>query len=230
MSKLAVVQPTDEPASLSPSREKLARRIKERVEAGEALAEAVRQQQRVEKLIPDKTPILNRIAELERSQSEEIERWAIDGTSETPPQLPHALEIEQLKKQLKEAEAIEPGARAAAARMIEEIQACQEDSRRAVEAIHSATDSVIYDHAAQLVEELRELDRQAALKRAALTACAEYFLREGRTRPVGNIASTISREIPQSLELAPQSINQIVGKWAAFSSRLFVDPNAALEL
>jgi hypothetical protein len=52
-----------------------------------------------------------------------------------------------------------------------------------------------------------------------------------RGRPVGNLANTIAGMIPRrNPDPGLNSIEKLIGKWAAFSSRLFTDAQSQMEL
>jgi DNA repair exonuclease SbcCD ATPase subunit len=229
---LSVVPATNtaEAEQLSPSRQRLVQAYERRVAAMAAFEKATKEHQRVERLITDTKPIDDRIAELEAENSAFIEQWALSGSGATP-KLPHTTEIDRLKAELHHAEAVAKGARTALARMNDELQACQQDSARAVEGIKSAADMVLLEIASEYADLLGPLEERAALLRVALKALQQHFNFEGaRGRPIGPLANTVGSMIPRSPDPSSHSIEKLIGKWAAFASRLFTDEQSQMEL
>jgi hypothetical protein len=223
------VVPESEAAPLSPARERLVQAYERRVAATAAFETATKEHRRVENLLADPTPIETKIAELEAENAAFIENRALSGSS-AAPKLPHTTEIDRLKAELHHAEAVAKGAKAALVRKSDELQACQQDSARAIEAIKSAADMVLVEIAGEFANLLGPLEERAALLRGALKALQTHFQFEGaRGRPLGNLANTVGTMIPRSHEPVPQ-IDKIMGKWAALASRLFTDEHAAMEL
>jgi hypothetical protein len=216
-------------APLSPARAALAQAIAARAAADEDFQDVVKQHQRVEKLIPDKTAILHRIAQLEQMQSAAIEQWAIDGKTAEPPQLPAVAEIGHLRSELKAAEAVEPGARAAAARLIEQITACQTFSRRAIERVQDAVASVVFEEAKEKIAELEELERRAAELHGDLLARSRYLLLEEQRGRSGALSATVRQMIPRRLELASDHVHEKVRALENLAGRLVTNPHAQLE-
>lgn len=227
---LAIVT-TDDASAPTPARRNLGKQQQRRSDATAALQEAVAQHQRVEKLIPNRQAITDRIHALENEQATLIEKWAMAGEGDSP-KLPHVAEIEELKKQLTEADNVAAGTRAALKRMVETITAYQHECSQAIENIRAAADDVLVEIAQELADELDPLERRVALMRAHLIALQRHFELEGmRGRPVGNLSSVIARLIPRGpFELAPQSVEQIAREWNAFAGHLFNDNTAELEL
>lgn len=222
--------PSPELAALSPARQQLAKRIKDRADADAALEEAVKQHQRIEKLVPDKKAMQDRIAELEREQGVAIEQWAVEGESAEPPRLVHAAEIEQLKKKLREAEVIEPSAKAAAARIVEQITDCHTDCRRAIERVQDAVAGVVFEEAKEKIAELDEIEQRAAELHGDLLARSRHLLLEEQLgRSVGALSTTLRQMVPRRLELAPDVVNQKVRSLQDFAERLVTNPHAQLE-
>jgi hypothetical protein len=218
-------------AALSPSRQRLVEAYSRREAANAAFERATKEHRRVEGLIADTKPIEDRIAELEAENAITIEDWAVSGESAEPPQLPHTAEIERLRAELRLAEAVAKGARAALARRNDELQNCQRESIRSVEAIKSAADMVLVEIAAEYADMLGPLEERAALLRGALKALQTHLQFEGaRGRPIGNLANTIGTMLPRSPGPASHSMEKLVGKWAALASRLFTDEQSNMEL
>jgi hypothetical protein len=218
-------------SGLSPARHRLVEAYERRKDAMAAFERASKEHRRVEALVTDTTPIGQKIADLEAANTEFIENWALSGDN-TPPKLPHTHEIDRLKAELRQAEAVAKGARAALVRMNDELQACQQDSAKAIEAIKSAADMVLVDEiAAEYADMLGPLEERAALLRAALKALQMHLQFEGaRGRPIGNLANTVGSMIPRSPDPGSHSIEKLIGKWAAFSSRLFTNEQSQMEL
>jgi hypothetical protein len=225
---LAMVPASEEPA-LSPARQRLAQAIADRAAADADFQDVVKQHARVEALIPNKKKILDRITQLEQVQSAEIEQWAIDGKTAEPPQLPAVAEIGHLKSELKAAEAVEPGARAAAARLIEQITACQTFSRRAIERVQSAVASVVFEEAEGKIAELEELERRAAELHGDLLARSRYLLLEEQRGRSGALSATVRQMIPRRLELAHDHVHEKVRALEDLAGRLVTNPHAQLE-
>ena len=236
MSKLAVVPTSDETSNetpLSQARENLAKRHKRRKEADAALQDIVAQHRRVEKLIPNKQVITDRLQELEAEHSALIENWAMIGDGDGgSPTLPHAAEIEQLKTKLHEADDVAVGTKSALGRLNEHMVACQYDCSQAINSIRAAADNVLVEYARELAEELEPLERRAALIRGHLVALQQHFILEGqRGRASGSHAGTVARMTPRGpFELSNQSINEITNKWNTFAGRLFTNENAKMEI
>jgi hypothetical protein len=230
MNKQFSIVPDDE-SGLVRARHYLAKRQKDRADAQAALEQAVAQHRRVEKLMPNRQAITEKIQTLEKSQAVQIEQWAIAGEDDSP-KLPHVAEIEQLKKQLSDADIAAAGTTAALNRMLETIRAYQEDNARCIDQIRDSADRVLVELASEIAKELDPLEHRAALLRASLIALQRHFEMEGqRGRPVGNFASIIASMIPDGpFQLAPQSIEHIANKWNAFSGRLFNDNKATMEI
>jgi chromosome segregation ATPase len=229
---LSVVPATNtaEAERLSPARQRLMQAYERRKDAMAAFEKATREHQRVERLIEDPKPIEDRIAKLEAENAILIEQWAVSGETAEPPKLPHTTEIETLKAELHQAQAVAKGARAALVRMSEELTACQRDSARAIEAIKSAADMVLVEIAGEYADLLRPLEERASLLRAALKALHTHFnFEEARGRPLGNLANTVGTMIPRSPDPL-NSTEKLVGKWASLASRLFTDQQANMEL
>ena len=228
---LSVVPATNtaEAERLSPARQRLMQAYERRKDAMAAFEKATREHQRVERLIEDPKPIEDRIAKLEAENALLIEQWAAGETAE-PPKLPHTTEIEKLKAELRQAQAVAKGARAALIRMSEELTACQQDSARAIEATKSAADMVLVEIAGEFANLLGPLEERASLLRAALKALHTHFnFEEARGRPIGNLANTVGTMIPRSPDPL-NSTEKLVGKWASLASRLFTDQQANMEL
>jgi seryl-tRNA synthetase len=225
------IVPSDNENALVRARRYLGKRQKDRADAQAALEQAVAQHRRVEKLMPNRQAITEKIQTLEKSQAVQIEQWAIAGEGDSP-KLPHVAEIEELKKQLSDADIKAAGTKAALDRMIETIRAYQEDNARCIDQIRDAADRVLVELASEIAEELDPLEHRAALLRASLIALQRYFEMEGqRGRRVGDLGSVIARMIPSGpFQVAPQSIEAIAHKWNAFSGRLFNDNKATMEI
>ena len=218
-----------ENAQLSTARQQLVQAYERREAVMAAFEKATREHQRVERLITDPKPIEQKIADLEEKNTEFIENWALSGDN-TPPKLPHTAEIETLRAELRKQEAVAKGARSALARMSDELQACQQDSVRAIEGIRSAADMVLVEIAGEFADMLGPLEERAALLRASLKALQMHLQFEGaRGRPLGNLANTVGTMIPRSPDPL-NSIEKLVGRWAALASRLFTDEQASMEL
>jgi chromosome segregation ATPase len=228
-----VLSVVSEPVSapLSSARQRLVQAYEHHKATTAAFAKATTEHRRVENLIADTKPIETKIAELEAENAAFIENWALSGSS-TAPKLPHtATEIDQLKAELRHAEVVAKGALAALARMSDELQACQQDSTRAIEGIRSAADMVLLEIAGEYADMLGPLEERAALLRVALKALQQHLQFEGaRGRPIGNLANTVGTMIPRSPDPALTSIEKLVGKWAALASRLFTDQQSTMEL
>jgi hypothetical protein len=237
MAKLSVVAevaagvPDDQTKiSLSPARQELIRAQQLRTAAQAAFAEATRQHRRVEALTDGGKPAIEaRIVQLERAHTEIFEKWALTEGGE-PPAMPHAAEIAALKNKLPHAETVAAGAKAALARMNDELRACQEDSARAIERIRDAADGVLVEIAGELAAELETLEKRAALVRGYLLALQRHFELEGhRGRPVNNLQSVVGRMIPRGpLEMAQPGINAAVQNLSALANGLINDPSAQL--
>jgi hypothetical protein len=225
---LSVVPASEEPA-LSPARQRLVEAYSRREAASAQFADATKQYSRVENLLVDPKPIEQKIADLEAENAAFIENWALSASG-AAPKLPHTMEIEKLKAELRQAEIVAKGAKAALARMYEDLQAAQAESVRAVEGIKSAADQVLLEVADEFAKMLRPIEERAALLRVALKSLQQHFLFEGaRGRPVGNLSNAIAGMIPRSHEPVPQ-IDKIMGKWTSLASRLFTDPQSQMEL
>ncbi len=218
------------PASLSSSRQRLVQAYERREVANAQFAEATKQHRRVENLLVDPKPIEQKIADLEAENAAFIENWALS-SSGVAPKLPHTTEIETLKAELRQAEIVAKGAKAALARMNEELSACQQDSTRAIEGIKSAADMVLVEIASEYADMLGPLEERGVVLRAALKALQMHLQFEGaRGRPIGNLANTVGSMIPRSPDPALTSIEKLVGRWAACASRLFTDAQSTMEL
>lgn len=216
--------------ALSPARQRLVEARERREAATAAFSKATKEHQRVERLITDTKPIEDRIAELEAENAAYVENWALSGSG-AAPKLPHTTEIDQLRVELHQAEAVAKGARAALARMNDELTACQQDSTRAIEAIKSAADMVMLETASEYADMLGPMEERVAVLRVALKALQMHLQFEAaRGRPLGNLANTVGSMIPRSPDPALTSIEKLVGRWAALSSRLFTDEQASMEL
>jgi hypothetical protein len=230
---LAVVPAIDkaEHPQLSPSRQRLVQAYEHRKVTNAAFEKATKEHRRVEALITDTKPIEDRIAELEAENAITIEQWALAGENAEPPKLPHTAEIDRLKSELRKAEVVAKGAKAALAHMNEELQACQQDSTRAIEAIKSAADMVLVDEiASEFAKLLGPLEERAVVLRAALKALQMHLQFEAaRGRPIGNLANTVGTMIPRTPD-SLNSIEKLVGRWAALASRLFTDEQAKMEI
>jgi len=228
---LTLVSSNDGESALILARRNLAKRQQEWASANVDLHEAVEQQMRVERLIPDKQKISDRIQQLESEHVNLTEQWARkpEGAS---PKLPHAAEIDRLRKELRDADDVATVTKPALVRMAEQITGCQDRCSRAIDSIRDAANGVLVELAVELATELEQLEQRTALTRGHLVALQRHFELEGmRGRHVSNLSSVIAQMIPRGpYELAPQSVNQIVNKWAAFAGHLFDDNKAELEL
>ena len=138
----------------------------------------------MERLITDTKPIEDRIAQLEAQNAITVEQWALAGESAEPPKLPNTVEIDRLKAELHQTEIVRKGAKAALARMSDELQACQQDSVRAIEGIRSAADMVLVEIAGEFADMLGPLEERAVVLRTALKALQMHLQFEGaRGRP-----------------------------------------------
>lgn len=219
-------------AALSPARQALVRAQRSRADAQAAFAEAARQHRRIEGLADGGKPAIEaKIAELEGRHAEIFEKWALEEGG-APPEMPHAAEIAALKDELKHAETVAAGAKAALARAHGELRACQEDCQRAIEGVRDAADGVLVEIAGELAAELEPLEKRAALIRGYLTALARYFELEGRRgRRVNNLPAVVARMVPRGpFEMAPQAVNVTVGSWSSLAGRLVADETAELEM
>jgi chromosome segregation ATPase len=217
--------------ALSQARQALAKRREELKDARATFEEANQQFMKVERLIVDKTPIENRIAELEKAHAALIAQWAKAGGDGTVPESPHVGEIERLKAELKRAETVNTGAKVALSQMHEALTASQQVSRDAIEAVRAAANDVLMERAAELAEELDLLEKRSALIRGHLVALQRHFQIEGyRRRTAGVYAPQVGRLIPRGpYELHGQAINAAVASWDSLADRLFDDPNAELQ-
>jgi hypothetical protein len=224
------VVPESEAAPLSPARQRLVQAYGHRKATTAAFEKATTEHRRVENLIADPKPIEQKIAELEAENAVCIENWALSGSG-AAPKLPNTIEIEKLKDELRQAQIVTKGAKAALVHMNDELQACQRDSTRAIEGIRSAADMVLVEIAGEYADMLGPLEERAALLRVALKALQQHLQFEGaRGRPIGNLANTVGTMIPRSPDPALTSIEKLVGKWAALASRLFTDQQSTMEL
>ena len=232
MTKLSVVEDVAESAPLSPARQDLLRARRRRADAQAAFEEITRQQRRIEALVDGKKAALDaKIAELEQQHEEIYAKWALR-PDDPEPELPHLDEIERLKKQSRHAEFKERSARAALAKMNDEMVAAQQWSAEAIAAIRAAANDVLLEVAADMVEELQKSERRSAALRGYLNALSRHFQLEGHRRnPGGELSNTVVRMIPRGpFELSEQGLNEAVGRWQALAGRLMTNETAEMEL
>jgi hypothetical protein len=229
MSKhLAVVTKAPE---LSPARQRLADAIARRQACNEAVEQVACQHQRIEAKIAAGPALRAKIDALQAEHTALIEKWMLAGEDTRHPALPHAVEIAELVAELERAVSLENGAKAALARLNEQLTGHQRDAANAIEGIKSAADAVLVETAAAMAKELETVELRAGLLRGQLMALRRHFeLEQMRHRPVAEPAGAVARMIPRGpYEMAPQSIEVATNKWSDLASQLFTNVTAEME-
>jgi len=166
-----------------------------------------------------------------------IEQWAVQqavqqaGDSAAPPDLPHVGEIERLQAELRQADTLAAGAKAALPRLAEEIAGCQADAARSLESMHQAAAGVLLEEAELLAAELSKHEAAAARLMAKLVALARHFQLESHRGRQGAApcAAAIDKMIPPRPSLDSSAVEGGISAWKSFTNRLFGDENATFE-
>ena len=163
MSTTPAVVTTAEPAAETPevsaARAALARARRSRNDAGTALSEAVKAQKAAEQLAGTPDEIKARIIELERKTAGAVEPWA---TADGLGALPHAEELDALRRQLVEAERTADAARLAMPSLNIKIRKARMLLSDANAAVRLAVVSVLADEAQSIIADIRRLDQESA--------------------------------------------------------------------
>jgi len=177
-------------------------------------------------------PIAAKIAAFEAEHARLIEQWAVQQADDSaPPELPHAAAIEDLRAEMRQAESIAAGAKAAFPRLLEEITACQADARITVETMHCAADGVLMEDAAVIAAELSTAEARAALLMGRLVALQRHFQLEAHRgrQDAAPAATAVNGMVPQRPALDNSTVERGIGAWKSFTNRLFGDENATFE-
>jgi hypothetical protein len=232
--KLAMVT-TSEPAArqpaLSPARAAVARARGWRKDTDAALSEAVKAQKAAKQLVGARDKIKAQIVEVEHKAAGAVEPWAtIGGVGQ--PTLPHTEELEELRRQLAEAERTADAARLAMPALNLKIRKAETSSSDAIAAIRLAVVSVLADDAQSIIADIRRLDQESARFRALLEAAIRHLDRtmaQHRLLDAGIAAQRLRLSVPAHHGPTEASIAAAVPKWNEFSERLFTDEHAKLE-
>jgi len=178
MSTTLAVVTADEPAAetptLSAARAALARAQGLRKDADAALSEAVKAQKAAEQLVGAPDKIKARIVELERKTAGAVEPWAT-ASGVGQPTSPHTEELDELRRQLAEAERTADEARLAMPLLNIKVRKARTSASDAIAAVRLAVVSVLADEAQSLIADIRRLDQESAQRRAVLEAAIRHL-------------------------------------------------------
>src|ERR1700686_2988424 len=154
---VATAEPAAETPALSASRAALARAQGSRKDADAALSEAVKAQKAAEQLVGASDKIKARIVELERKTAGAVEPWPTAGGVGQPTS-PHTEELDELRRQLAEAERTADAARLAMPALKIKIRKARMLLSDANAAVRLAVVSVLADEAQSIIADIRRLD------------------------------------------------------------------------
>jgi hypothetical protein len=228
---VTTVEPAAETPALSAARAALARARRSRNDADAALSEAVKAQKAAEQLVGTPDKIRARIIELERKTAGAVEPWAMAG-GVGQPTLPHAEELDELRRQLAEAERTEDAARLSMPALNIKIRKARILSSDAIAAVRLAIVSVLADEAQSIIADIRRLDQESARCRGLLEAAIRHLDRtmaQHRLLDAGIVAQRLRLSVPAHNGPTEASIAAAVPKWYEFSERLFADEHGDLD-
>ena len=231
---LAVVtaaEPAVETPTLSAARAALARAQGLRKDADAALSEAVKAQKAAEQLVGAPDKIKARIVELERKTAGAVEPWAT-ASGVGQPTSPHTEELDELRRQLAEAERTADEARLAMPLLNIKVRKARTSASDAIAAVRLAVVSVLADEAQLLIADIRRLDQESAQCRAILEAAIRHLDRtmaQRRLLDAGIVAQRLRSSVPAHHGPTEASIAAAIPKWNEFSERLFADEHGDLD-
>lgn len=235
MSMTPAVVTTAEPAAETPARSAaraaLARARRSRKDADAALSEAVKAQKAAEQLVVAPDKIRARIIELEGKTVGAVEPWATTGGVRQAT-LPHTEELEELRRQLAEAERTADAARLAMPTLNIKIRKARTSLSDTIAAVRLAVVSVLADEAQSIIADICRLDQESAHRRALLEAAIRHLDRtmaRHRLLDAGVVAQRLRASVPVHNGPAEASIAAAVPKWYEFSERLFADEHGDLD-
>jgi hypothetical protein len=199
-----------------------------RADAAAHLGEAVAAQQRAEGLVAKRDAIAARITALESAGARAIETWAAAGGVGAPV-LPCADELGGLRLELAEASRLADAAKGAMGALNAKINNAQASATAAVAAIRVAVVDVVAEDATRLIEEIRALDREAALKRAALEGgvrSLDRTMMQHRLQQAAQAAQQLRLACPARIEASEKTIMEQAAAWSSWCERLVGDETA----
>ena len=232
MSMMPAVVTTAEPAAETPARSAasaaLARARRSRKDADAALSEAVKAQKAAEQLVVAPDKIRARILELEGKTVGAVE----PNGRRSAGTLPHTEGLEELRRQLAEAERTADAARLAMPTLNIKIRKARTSLSDAIAAVRLAVVSVLADEAQSIIADIRRLDQESAHRRALLEAAIRHLDRtmaRHRLLDAGVVAQRLRVSVPVHNGPTEASIAAAVPKWYEFSERLFADEHGDLD-
>jgi hypothetical protein len=226
---VTTAEPAAETPALSAARAALARARRSRNDAATALSDAVKAQKAAEQLAGTPDEIKARIIELERKMAGAVEPWATAGGVGA---LPHAEELDALRRQLVEAERTADAARLAMPSLNIKIRKARMLLSDANAAVRLAVVSILADEAQSIIADIRRLDQESAQCRALLEGAIRHLDRtmaQHRLLDAGMVAQRPRLSVPAHNGPMEAAIAAAVPKWYEFSERLFADEDGDLD-
>ena len=231
LASVTTAEPAADTPGLSAARATLARALRSRNDADAALSEAVKAQKAAEQLVGTPDKIRARIIELERKTAGAVEPWGTAG-GVGQPTLPHAEELDELRRQLAEAERTADAARLSMPALNIKIRKARILSSDAIAAVRLAIVSVLADEAQSIIADIRRLDQESARCRALLEAAIRHLDRtmaHHRLPDAGIVVQRLQLSVPAHNGPTEASIAAAVPKWYEFSERFFAAEHGDLD-
>lgn len=223
-------EPMDPRPELSPARQALASARKVRAAASSILETAATAQQRAERLLAAPAPLKARLAELERSAAGVVEAWARNGTGGSPT-LPGGDELNDLRRQIADAERVADAARSAIPALARDIAKAQADAQAAIDRMREAAAAILVEEADAMVAELIDAERRAATLRGHLRALQHHFQLDAMrgNKGVVGFPDLIRKKVPERIGPTEPEMQRVATRWTTYAERLLADETTAIS-